>query len=224
MHINVAVLAQDLAATILPARLPPVLPLCSQSRSSTGRKCCCAAMAVQKQPTFQALLTECIVPMFFPDWLAANTMFDRAKFLLGAPKDVDAELICQYPDRLSLAQTIKICMAYTMCQQPANDEKEARTAAKLSPDSANIPIGDRETLNTLFERRHGFMVSSKRLLNDELVKKIFHGFHANPKRPNFYLPEQLRLSTSSAPAIGTSLNFIGGSVLSTDIVAHEDFR
>ena len=67
-----------------PARLPPVLPLGSQSRSSTGRNCCCKAMAGQMQPTFQALLTECNVPTAFQEWLVANTMVDRAKFLLGA--------------------------------------------------------------------------------------------------------------------------------------------
>ena len=94
-----------------PARLPPVLPLGSQSRSCTGRNCCCKAMAGQIQPTFQAPLTECNVPEAFQEWLVANTMVDRAKFLLGAPKDVDAELISQYPDRLSLAQKITIRIA-----------------------------------------------------------------------------------------------------------------
>ena len=69
-----------------PARLPPVLPLGSQSRSCTGGNCCCKAMAGQIQPTFQAPLTECNVPEAFQEWLVANIMVDSAKFLLGARK------------------------------------------------------------------------------------------------------------------------------------------
>ena len=180
-------------------------------------------MANVLTPGFLTVLTDCGVPVAFQNWLAQHTMTDRARFLLGAPKCVDADLISQCGLHLGLSEKIAIRMAFNMCNQVAKDENEARTAAKLSPESADIPLEDRNTLKTLFERRHGFMVSSKRLLNDELVKKTFHQFHSNPKTLKFYLPAQLRLSTSKAEVIGTSLNFIGGNISSTDIVAPEDF-
>ena len=136
-------------------------------------------------PNFQTTLTDCDVLVAFQNWLAQHTMTDRARFLLGAPNGVDADLISLCGIHLGLSEKIAIRMAFNLCNQAAKDENEARTAAKLSPESADIPLEDRSTLKTLFERRHGFMVSSKRLLNDELVKKTFHQFNTNPKALKF---------------------------------------
>ena len=144
-------------------------------------------MANVLAPNFQTMLTDCDVPVAFQNWLAQNTMTDRARFLLGAPNGVDADLISQCGLHLGLSQTVAIRMAFNLCNQAAKDENEARTAAKLSPESADIPLEDRSTLKTLFERRHGFMVSSKRLLNDELVKKTFHQLHSSSKTLKFLL-------------------------------------
>ena len=98
--------------------------------------------------SFRTLLTECEVPAAFQDWLGQNTMTDRARFLLGAPKCVDTNLIDQFGQHLNLGEKIAIRMAFKLCQQAANDETDSRTAAKLSPDSADIPLADRSTLKT----------------------------------------------------------------------------
>ena len=172
---------------------------------------------------FSKILVDCCVPPEFTDWLVQHTMVDRKRFLLGVPKDIDTDLIDNCGLALSLGEKITIRMAYGLCKEAAADDLEARSAAKRSPETADIPIEDRNKLMTLFFKRHGFNISSKRLLNDELVKKTFHQFMANPKTLKFYFPSQLRLSSSSAEVIGTSLNIIGNSMSASEIVAPEDF-
>ena len=66
-------------------------------------------------------------------------------------------------------------------------------------------------------------MASRRLLSDELVNKIYRGYHSSPKRLVFYLPEQLRLSTSTATPIGSAFTVIAGTVSSSDILPPEDF-
>ena len=123
----------------------------------------------------------------------------------------------------TLGEQIAIRMAYKMCLEAAADDSEAKTAARVSPDSADIPKDDLATLKALFTTRHGFMVTSKRLLRDDMVKKTFRQFHSNPKSLKLYLPSQLRLSSSSPVVVGTSLTFIDGNVKAVELVAPEDF-
>ena len=85
---------------------------------------------------FRTLLNECEVPRGFQAWLGDNTMIDRPRFLLGAPKCIDTDLISQYGQPLNLGEKIAIRMAHKMCLEAAADDTEAKTAARISPDSA----------------------------------------------------------------------------------------
>ena len=114
-------------------------------------------------------------------------------------------------------------MAWGVCEVAAKEELDARTAARNAPDGAAIPEEDRKTLHSLWIQRHGFAMPSRRLLSDELVNKIYRGYHSSPKRLVFYLPEQLRLSTSTTTPIGSAFTVIAGTVSSSDILPPEDF-
>ena len=61
------------------------------------------------------------------------------------------------------------------------------------------------------------------MLSDDLVKKTYHQFNTNPKSLKFYLPSQLRVSTTSGDVIGTTFNVSGGKVTTANVVAAEDF-
>lgn len=112
---------------------------------------------------FLTLLNECDVPAGFQRWLGENTMTDRSRFLLGAPKCIDTDLISQYGQRFTLGEKIAIRMAYKMCLEAVADVIESRTAVRISLDSAEIPRDDLATLKTFFTAVHGFMLSSKGL-------------------------------------------------------------
>ena len=171
-------------------------------------------------PAFIRVLAECKVPESFRDWLQTNTMTDGTRFLLGAPHGVDRDLIETCGLQLNCAERIAIRMAFNVCKTAAADEERARIAASSSPGTADIPT---ETLQDMFRRRHSFVLPSKRMLSDELVKAMYHQYHSRPKRLKFYLPSQLRLTTSSPESIGTSINILDGKFTTSPIVAGEDF-
>ena len=80
-------------------------------------------------PAFRTLLNECDVPRGFQSWLGDNTMIDRSRFLLGAPKCINTDLISQYGQALNLGEKIAIRMAYKTCLEAVADDTEAKTAA-----------------------------------------------------------------------------------------------
>ena len=137
-------------------------------------------------------------------------MANRTRFLAGAPNSVDADLINEFNasgGRLNLAEKVNIRMAFAACKLGASDDAASRAAVKSSPETADISDRDKSLLMDHFTNKHGFMVTTRRLLCTELVNKIFHQYHARPRAMKMYLPLQLRLSTSAAIAIGTSRTF-----------------
>jgi len=171
-------------------------------------------------PAFIRVLLECKVPDSFLDWLQTNTMTDSTRFLLGAPHGVDRDLIETSGLQVSVGERIAIRTAFNVCKTAAADEERARIAASSSPGTAEIPT---ETLQDLFRRRHSFVLPSKRMLSDELVKAIYHQYLSRPKRLTFCLPSHFRLTTSSPESIGTSINIFDGKFTASPIVAGEDF-
>ena len=142
-------------------------------------------------PAFQRVVTECNVPASFQTWMLANKITDAHFFLLGAPHGVDRDLIEPCGIDSNVAERIAIRYAFRVCKIGSEDEERARIAAAASPGSADIPT---ETLVDLFQRRHAFVLPSKRLLNDLLVKELYHGYHKRPKQLKFYLPRQLQVT------------------------------
>jgi hypothetical protein len=136
-------------------------------------------------PAFARVLTECNVPESFQAWLRENSVTDRHFFLLGAPHGVDRDLIEPSAINLNVAERIAIRYAFRVCKTACDDEERARIAAAASPGSADIPT---ETLQDWFFRRHAFNLPSKRMLSDELVKTIYHGYHKALSSYNFTCP------------------------------------
>ena len=125
-------------------------------------------------PAFARVLTECKVPDSFQAWLRENSIIDKHFFLLGAPHGVDRDLIEPSGINLNVAERISVRFAFRVCKTACEDEERARIAAASSPGSADIPT---ETLQDSFLRRHAFVLPSKRMLSDELVKPLYHGYH-----------------------------------------------
>jgi len=169
-------------------------------------------------PAFKRVVDECAVPGAFQAYMVANFILDADRFLLACPHGVDRDLIEQCSIQLSISDKIAIRYAHRCCRIASEDAERNRIAAAASPGTADIPT---ETLKEVFERRHAFMLLSKRLLNDSLIKEIYHGWHKNPKQLKFYLPRQL-LITNSAEQIGAGFSLIGNQMIASAIHASDD--
>ena len=154
-------------------------------------------------PAFKRVIDECAVPGNFQAYMVANSILDADRFMLACPHGVDRDLIEQCSLNLSISDKIVIRYAHRCCRIAAEDAERSRIAAAASPGTADIPT---ETLKDVFERRHAYMLLSKRLLNDSLVKELYHGWHKHPKQLKFYLPRQLLITNTAEPvANGRSL-------------------
>jgi hypothetical protein len=128
------------------------------------------------------------------------------------------------PSFVELLDTVGVCQDFK--QFLANNTISSRTRfLAAAPNPAGISDSDKKNLKERFVNRHGFMVTTKRLLASELTSLIFHQYHSSPRMLKFYLPGQLRLSTSAAVVVGTTLNFNaeGTQCKQANILAPEDF-
>jgi hypothetical protein len=168
---------------------------------------------------FARVLSECNVPKSFQAWLLKCKIYEKDLFLLGAPNSCDRDLIDPCGLQFDIAEKIAIRLAFRICRTASEDEERARITAAASPGSVDIPTA---TLQDAFFRRHAFVLPSKRLLNDALVKELYHRFNKRPKQLKFYLPRQLLMSNSSTEAVGTNISVIGSQMSSTPMVFTED--
>ena len=169
-------------------------------------------------PAFKRVVDECAVPGNFKAWMVANSILDADRFLLACPHGVDRDLIETCSINLSISDKIAIRYAFRCCRIAAEDAERARIAAAASPGTADIPT---ETLKDVFERRHAYMLLTKRLLNGSLVKELYHGWHKHPKQLKFYLPRQL-LITNTAEPVGTGFSVIGNQMIASSILPTDD--
>lgn len=169
-------------------------------------------------PAFKRVVDECAVPGNFKAWMVANSILDADRFLLACPHGVDRDLIETCSINLSISDKIAIRYAHRCCRIAAEDAERTRIAAAASPGTAEIPT---ETLKDVFERRHAYMLLTKRLLNDSLVKELYHGWHKHPKQLKFYLPRQL-LITNTAEPVGTGFSLIGNQMIASSILPTDD--
>ena len=158
------------------------------------------------------------MPAAFRAYMAAHSILDSDRFLLACRHGVDRDLIEQCTINLSISDKIAIRYAHRCCRIAAENAERNRIAAAASPGTADIPT---ETLKDVFERRHAYMLLSKRFLCDSLVKELYHGWHKQPKQLKFYLPRQLLITNSAEPVV-TGFSLVGNQMIAGAIMPTDD--
>ena len=107
-----------------PTLHPPVILLGYQSQLIRVEVCpdrlsvplcrLCFTMA-HLEPSFATLLHDTGVVDAFQQWLVANTMTDRTRFLAGAPTSVDAELITEFTTGGGTCLEHPLCSTHLDC-------------------------------------------------------------------------------------------------------------
>ena len=167
------------------------------------------------------------VPLPFKDWLQRNSVLTVSKYVLaarGSLEHVEEELIRGCGLNLSIGEKIAVRQSWVVAEQINRKEATAAAAADAAPDSAPLSVIDSNNLQLACENEYHFRIPAKRLLDDALLGRILRELRANPKRLRFIPAEQLRLSTSSALPVGSTLTMLNGALATNDIMGPEDPR